>query len=113
MPKGWLIPANPRLTAAIERLRWHGLKVEEVTTSAQVSVERFTISDYTRAERPACVPPARARERRWVCDVEHHRRRAGGGTDLPDLPGHQHHRSQDEITNSESGNAKSDYFPLR
>ncbi len=51
MPKGWLIPANPRLAAAIERLRWHGLKVEEVTTSAQVSVERFTISDYTRAER--------------------------------------------------------------
>ncbi len=51
MPKGWLIPANPRLAAAIERLRWHGLKVEEVTTSAQVSVERFTISDDTRAER--------------------------------------------------------------
>ncbi len=51
MPKGWLIPTNPRLTAAIERLRWHGLKVEEVTTSAQVSVERFTIADYVRVER--------------------------------------------------------------
>ncbi len=51
MPKGWLIPANPRLTAAIERLRWHGLTVQEITTPAQVSVERFTIADYTRAER--------------------------------------------------------------
>ncbi len=51
MPKGWLIPANPRLAAAIDRLRWHGLKVEEITTPAQVSVERFTIADYTRAER--------------------------------------------------------------
>jgi len=51
MPKGWLIPANPRLAAAIDRLRWHGLKVEEITAPAQVSVERFTIADYTRAER--------------------------------------------------------------
>ncbi len=51
MPKGWLIPANPRLTAAVERLRWHGLKVEEITAPAQVSVERFTIADYTRAVR--------------------------------------------------------------
>ena len=51
MPKGWLIPTNPRLTAAVERLRWHGLRVDEITTPAQVSVERFTITDYTRAER--------------------------------------------------------------
>ena len=51
MPKGWLIPTNPRLTAAVERLRLHGLKIEEISTSAQVSVERFTITDYTRAER--------------------------------------------------------------
>ena len=51
LPKGWLIPTNPRLTAAVERLRLHGVKVEEITTPAQVSVERFTIADYTRAER--------------------------------------------------------------
>ena len=51
MPKGWLIPTNPRLTAAVERLRLHGLKIEEISTPAQVSVERFTIANYTRAER--------------------------------------------------------------
>jgi hypothetical protein len=51
MPKGWLIPTNPRLAAAVERLRFHGLKVEEIAAAAQVSVERFTIADYTRAER--------------------------------------------------------------
>ncbi len=51
MPKGWLIPTNPRLTAAVERLRLHGLKVEEISTPTQVSVERFAITDYTRAER--------------------------------------------------------------
>jgi len=51
MPKGWLIPANPRLTAAVERLRLHGVAVQEITDPAQVSVERFTIVDYTRAER--------------------------------------------------------------
>jgi len=51
MPKGWLIPTNPRLAAAVERLRFHGVTVQEVTTPAQVSVERFTIADYTRAER--------------------------------------------------------------
>lgn len=51
MPKGWLIPINPRLTAAVERLRWHGLKVLEIAAPAQVPVQRFTIADYTRAER--------------------------------------------------------------
>jgi hypothetical protein len=51
MPKGWLIPTNPRLAAAVERLRWHGLRVDEIATPAQVSVERFRIADYTRAER--------------------------------------------------------------
>ncbi len=51
MPKGWLVPANPRLAAAVERLRWHGVKVQEITDPAQVSVERFTIAGYTRAER--------------------------------------------------------------
>jgi len=51
LPRGWLIPSNPRLAAAVERLRWHGVRIEEIATPAQVSVERFTIADYTRAER--------------------------------------------------------------
>jgi len=51
LPKGWLIPSNPRLDAAVERLRIHGVTIREITTPAQVSVERFTIADYTRAER--------------------------------------------------------------
>src|SRR5687767_3066454 len=45
MPKGWLIPKtiaeSSRLSAAIERLRWHGVKIEEVAADAQVAVERF------------------------------------------------------------------------
>ena len=52
MPKGWVIPANPRLAAALDRLRWHGVQVQEVADAAQVPVERFSIADYTRAERP-------------------------------------------------------------
>ena len=52
MPKGWLIPANPRLAAALDRLRWHGVQLQEVAEPAQVPVERFSIADYTRAERP-------------------------------------------------------------
>ncbi|MDP3716662.1 MAG: M14 family metallopeptidase [Acidobacteriota bacterium] len=51
MPKGWVIPSSPRLAAAVERLRWHGIQLHEVTTPGQVSVERFTIADYTRTER--------------------------------------------------------------
>lgn len=52
MPKGWVIPANPRLAAALDRLRWHGVQLKEVVDEAQVPVERFSIADYTRAERP-------------------------------------------------------------
>jgi hypothetical protein len=51
MPKGWVIPANPRLAAALDRLRWHGVQLREVADAAQVPVERFSIADYTRAER--------------------------------------------------------------
>ncbi len=49
MPKGWIIPANPRLAAALDRLRWHGVKIQEVAGAAQVPVERFSIADYTRS----------------------------------------------------------------
>ena len=55
MPKGWLIPkalaGAPRLAAALDRLRWHGIKVQEVTGDAQVSVERFSITEITKQPR--------------------------------------------------------------
>src|SRR5687767_15442 len=56
MPKGWLIPKNTadngRLAAALDRLRWHGIKIEELTADAVVAVERFSIADITRAPKP-------------------------------------------------------------
>ena len=56
MPKGWLIPkalaGSPRLAAALDRLRWHGVKIEEVAADSQIAVERFTISELTKAPRP-------------------------------------------------------------
>ena len=56
MPKGWLIPKalveSPRLAGALQHLRWHGIRTQEVTQPAQVSVERFTIAELTKAPRP-------------------------------------------------------------
>jgi hypothetical protein len=56
MPKGWIIPkalaGSPRLAAALDRLRWHGIKIQEVADEAQVPVERFTIAEITKAARP-------------------------------------------------------------
>ncbi len=55
LPKGWLIPKTlvdaPRLAAAIERLRWHGIRIQAVTADAQVSVERFSIAEFTKQPR--------------------------------------------------------------
>jgi hypothetical protein len=55
MPRGWLIPralaGSPRLSAALDRLRMHGIRIEEVAAETQIAVERFSIADYTRAER--------------------------------------------------------------
>jgi len=55
MPKGWLIPKaladSPRLAAAFDRLRWHGIRIALVTADAQVSVERFTIAEFTKQPR--------------------------------------------------------------
>ena len=55
LPKGWVIPkalaAGPRLAAALDRLRWHGVRVDELVGDVQLGVERFSITDYTRAER--------------------------------------------------------------
>jgi hypothetical protein len=53
MPKGWIVPKNnvPRLAAAIDRLRWHGVKIQEMTDDAQLAVERFSITNVTRQQR--------------------------------------------------------------
>lgn len=53
MPKGWVIPKNalPRLAAAIDRLRWHGIKIQEVAADLQLPVERFSISELSRQPR--------------------------------------------------------------
>jgi hypothetical protein len=56
LPKGWLIPKNTvdssRVNAALDRLRWHGIKIQELTTDAQLPVERFSITDLTKAPKP-------------------------------------------------------------
>jgi hypothetical protein len=56
MPHGWLIPRphvdSGRYSAAIDRLRWHGLVVQKVAAAAQIDVERFVVATVTKAERP-------------------------------------------------------------
>jgi hypothetical protein len=56
LPKGWVIPKNsadsPRLTAALDRLRTHGIKIQQFANDQQLAVERFTISEMTKAARP-------------------------------------------------------------
>lgn len=56
LPKGWVIPralaGSPRLAAALDRLRWHGVTIEEVAEDSQIAVERFTIAEMTKAPRP-------------------------------------------------------------
>ena len=55
MPQGWLIPKqladSPRMAAAIDRLKWHGLVMRTVSTDGPVTVERFLISAFNRTER--------------------------------------------------------------
>ncbi len=55
LPDGWLIPRaiaeNGRLAAALDRLRWHGIRMQTVAADTQVMVERFLISDVVRSER--------------------------------------------------------------
>jgi hypothetical protein len=56
LPKGWLIPktlaGTPRLAAALDRLRWHGIKIQEFANDQQLAVERFSIAEITKAPRP-------------------------------------------------------------
>ncbi|HXG88877.1 MAG TPA: M14 family metallopeptidase [Vicinamibacterales bacterium] len=55
MPAGWLIPkadvVGGRYAAAIDRLRWHGLQIQEVAAVAPLDVERFIVQSLTKAER--------------------------------------------------------------
>ncbi|MGH9172800.1 MAG: hypothetical protein ACRD1H_00515, partial [Vicinamibacterales bacterium] len=55
MPDGWLIPKPHveagRYATAIERLRWHGLRIQTVAADTQVDVERFVVQALTKAER--------------------------------------------------------------
>ena len=53
LPRGWVIPKNnlPKLAAAIERLRLHGIAMQEVAADAQLPVERFTINTLTKQPR--------------------------------------------------------------
>lgn len=56
MPRGWVIPRNAvdgrHLTAALDRLRWHGVQMRELAADTQLAVERFSISDMTKAPKP-------------------------------------------------------------
>jgi Zinc carboxypeptidase len=53
MPRGWLIPRahveSAAYSAAIDRLRWHGVLMQRVTASTEIAVQRFVIESYTRA----------------------------------------------------------------
>ena len=55
MPKGWIIPKalaeSPRMTAALDHLRWHGIKFAQTAAEMQLAVERFTIAEITKAPR--------------------------------------------------------------
>jgi hypothetical protein len=55
MPRGWLIPRphaqSGRYSAAIDRLRWHGIQIQRASANGQVDVERFIVQTVTKAER--------------------------------------------------------------
>ncbi len=56
MPKGWLIPRamaeSPRFSGALDRLRWHSIQTQEIADDLQLPVERFSISEMTKAPKP-------------------------------------------------------------
>jgi hypothetical protein len=56
MPRGWLMARahveSAAYSAAIDRLRWHGLQVQRVVADTELAVERFVIDSYTRAPKP-------------------------------------------------------------
>jgi hypothetical protein len=56
MPRGWLIPKahvdSSAYSAAVDRVRLHGVQVQRVTADTEIAVERFIIDGYTRAPKP-------------------------------------------------------------
>jgi hypothetical protein len=56
MPRGWLIPKamaeSPGFAGALDRLRWHGIRIREIANDLQLPVERFSISEMTKAPKP-------------------------------------------------------------
>jgi hypothetical protein len=56
VPRGWLIPRphveSAAFTAALDRLRWHGIQVQRVTEPTEITVQRFVIETFTRAPKP-------------------------------------------------------------
>lgn len=55
MPAGWLIPKphvdSGRYSAAIDRLRWHGLRIQTVADGVRINVQRFIIQSQSKSER--------------------------------------------------------------
>lgn len=51
-PAGYLIPRDERLEPVVERLRLHGIKVDEVNVARRAAGERYTILKATPASRP-------------------------------------------------------------
>jgi hypothetical protein len=47
LPAGWVIPralaTSPRMAAALDRLRWHGVRTETILADTQMDVDRFVI----------------------------------------------------------------------
>ncbi len=55
LPAGWVIPraiaTSPRMAAALDRLRWHGIQTETILADTQMDVDRFVISAISPAPR--------------------------------------------------------------
>jgi hypothetical protein len=55
LPSGWIIPrglaASPRMAAALERLRWHGIEMETLDAPRQLDVDRFVVQAIAHADR--------------------------------------------------------------
>jgi hypothetical protein len=54
LPAGWVIPRglaeSPRMAAALDRLRWHGVETETLERATQLDVDRFVVRAITRSE---------------------------------------------------------------